>query len=236
MSSPSPLRAALLAARANLVPGIVLQIFAGAIVAAYYLHPGSRAALESLAEFRGEVGLPFAIVSTGLFGAVIPFAILALNASTRHRYSLGQMAALTGFWAYKGVEISLFYAIQARIFGEGQDALTIVAKTVVDQFIYGPMLATPLTWLVYAWTEHRFDTAALSRDLRRPRLYADRIFPLLVTSWVVWVPAVAIIYLLPTALQLPLQNIVCCFFTLLIIFMTKRGPAVPADATRAEKA
>ena len=222
MSSPSPLRAALQAARANLVPGLVLQTFAGAIVAAYYLHPASRAALEALAEFRGRVGMPFAIVSTALFGAVIPFAIVALTPSTRGRYTFGQMGGLTAFWAYKGVEISLFYAIQARLFGEGQDAFTIVIKTVVDQFIYGPLLATPLTWLAYAWAEHRFDTRALGQDLRRPRLYAERIFPLLVTSWVVWVPAVAIIYLLPTALQLPLQNIVCCFFTLLIIFMTRR--------------
>jgi hypothetical protein len=30
------------------------------------------------------------------------------------------------------------------------------------------------------------------------------------------VPAVAIIYLLPTPLQLPLQNIVLCFYTLVV--------------------
>jgi FtsH-binding integral membrane protein len=51
---------------------------------------------------------------------------------------------------------------------------------------------------------------------------------LLVATWGVWVPAVAVIYLLPTALQLPLQNVVLCFFTLLVIFMTRR----PADPTR----
>ena len=226
MSLPPPFRAALLAARANLAPGIVLQVFAAAIVAAYYLHPASRAALESLADFRERVGLPFAVVSTALFGAVIPFAILQLSAVTRNRYTLAQMTALVGFWAYKGVEISLFYAVQARVFGEGQEVFTIVAKTFVDQFVYGPTLATPLTWLVYAWVEHRFDTRALVADLRAPGLYRDRIFPLLVTSWSVWLPAVVIIYLLPTALQLPLQNIICCFFTLLIIFMTRR-PASP---------
>ncbi len=227
MSPPPPLRAALLAARANLAPGIVLQVFAAAIVAAYYLHPASRAALEGLADFRGRVGMPFAVVSTALFGAVIPFAILRLSAATRNRYALAQMAALVGFWAYKGVEISLFYAVQARVFGEGQGFFTIAAKTVVDQFVYGPTLATPLTWLVYAWVEHRFDTRALAADLRAPGLYRERIFPLLVTSWSVWLPTVVIIYLLPTALQLPLQNIVCCFFTLLIIFMTRRPAAAP---------
>lgn len=222
MPAPSPFRAALLAARANLAPGLVLQGFAAAIVAGYYLAPPVRAALERLADFRGEIGLPFAVVSTAVFGALIPFAILRLGTATRNRYTLAQMSALVAFWAYKGVEISLFYALQARVFGEEQTVFTIVAKTFVDQFVYGPTLAAPLTWMVYAWVELRFDTRALIADLRAPGLYRDRIFPLLVTSWSVWLPTVVIIYLLPTALQLPLQNIVCCFFTLLIIFMTRR--------------
>jgi hypothetical protein len=231
MPAPSPLRAALLAARANLAPGLVLQGFAAAIVAGYYLAPPVRSALERLAAFRTEVGLPFAVVSTAVFGAIIPFAILRLSAATRSRYTLGQMSALVAFWAYKGVEVALFYALQARLFGEGQGAGAIVAKTLVDQFIYGPILATPLTWLVYAWVEHGFDTRALIADLRAPGLYRTRIFPLLVTSWSVWLPTVVIIYLLPTALQLPLQNIVCCFFTLLVIFMTRRPAGSPAAAT-----
>ena len=218
----SPLRASLLAARANLAPGLVLQAVAGAVVAGYYLHGPTRAALESLAAFRTEVGLPFALVSTSLFGAVIPFAVLRLSEATRARYTLGQMAALTLFWAYKGLEVSLFYALQARLFGEGRSVSVIVTKTAVDQFVYGPLLAAPLTWLVYAWVELRFDSRALLAELRRPGLYARSILPLLVTSWSVWVPAVVIIYLLPTALQLPLQNIVCCFFTLLVIYLTRR--------------
>jgi hypothetical protein len=218
----SPLRLSLLAARANFVPGLVLQGIAAAVVAAYYLHAPAKAALERLAVFRTEVGLPFALVSTGFFGAVLPFLVLSLGKTTRDRYDLRQMAVLTGFWAYKGLEISLFYALQARLFGEGQSVGVILTKTVVDQFVYGPLLATPLTWLVYAWVEFRFDTTALVAELRRPGLYVRSILPLLVASWGVWVPTVVIIYLLPTALQLPLQNIVCCFFTLIIIFMTRR--------------
>ncbi len=182
MPAPSPLRAALLAARANLAPGLCLQGLAAAVVAAYYLHPGSRAALESLAAFRGRIGPPFAVVSTAIFGAVIPFAILRLSAATRSRYSAGQMAALVAFWGYKGLEVSVFYALQARVFGEGQNAATIILKTLADQFIYGPTLAAPLTWLVYAWVEHRFDFRALAADLRAPGLYRERILPLLVTS------------------------------------------------------
>ncbi len=205
----------------------MLQLFAAALVAAYYLHAPTQAALERIAEFRGEVGPSFAIVSTAIFGAIIPWIVLQLRPATRGRYNGPQFAALLVFWAYKGLEVSIFYALQARWFGEGTDFVTIATKTFNDQFVYCPLLAVPCTWLVYGWVEHRFNFAPVAAEFRRPGWYGRCCLPLLVATWGVWVPAVAIIYLLPTALQLPMQNIVLCFFTLLVIFMSKR----PAPAT-----
>jgi len=228
-SAPSSLlRASLRAARANLVPGLVLQCFAAGLVAAYYFHPAARAALESLARFRLQAGLPFDLVTTAFFGALLPFAVLRLQAATRHRYNGLQVLALTSYWAYKGGEVSLFYRVQAIMFGEGSDFSTIVLKTTFDQFIYCPLFAVPVTWLVYTWAEHRFDSRVIRSEWRRPGWYGRCVLPLLVATWSVWVPAVAIIYLLPTALQLPLQNVVLCFFTLMVIFLTKRSPDTPS--------
>lgn len=232
--SSVPLRTAWCAARANFVPGLLLQAFAGALVACYLLHPPTRAALESLAAFRSRIGWPFAVVSTALFGAVLPFLVLHLNPATRPRYRLPQRLVLTLFWGYKGLEISAFYALQAWWFGEGQSVGVILAKTMVDQFIYGPLIAIPGTWLVYTWVQVNFDRQALWAELQRPQLYRQAMLPLLIAGWSVWLPAVAIIYVLPTALQLPLQNIVCCFFTLLIVFITRStGPASDPAATGA---
>ena len=223
----SPFRQSLHAARANLGPGLVLQAFATALVAAYYLHAPSRAALEKLAAFRVETGMPFALVSTAIFGALIPFAVLCLTDAGRRRYGFSQMTALVVYWAYKGFEVSVFYAWQARWFGEGKGVATIVLKTFNDQFVYCPLFAAPVTWLVYNWVENGFSAAPLAAEWRRPGWYARCVLPLLVTTWVVWVPAVAVIYILPTALQLPLQNVVLCFFTLLVIFMTRRPAPQP---------
>ena len=215
------------AARANLAPGLALQFFAAALVAAYYLHAPSRAALERLAAFRTEVGLPFALISTAIFGALIPFAVLRITEPGQRRYGFAQMAALVAFWAYKGFEVSYFYAWQARWFGEGTDFATIVLKTCNDQFIYCSLFAAPCTWVIYTWVEHGFSGAHLAAECRKPGWYLRCVMPLLVATWGVWVPAVAIIYLLPTALQLPLQNVVLCFFTLLVIFMTRRPTPTP---------
>jgi hypothetical protein len=49
----------------------------------------------------------------------------------------------------------------------------------------------------------------------------------------VWVPAVAIIFQLPTSLQLPLQNLVCCFYTLMVTFLTRPAAAEAKSITPA---
>jgi hypothetical protein len=81
----------------------------------------------------------------------------------------------------------------------------------------------PLTTLVYAGVESHFAGAALAADVRVPGWYRRRVLPLLIGNIGVWVPAVAIIYLLPTPLQLPLQNIVLCFYTLVVAHQVRGG-------------
>jgi len=44
----------------------------------------------------------------------------------------------------------------------------------------------------------------------------DRSLVVMVSIWAVWLPAVVIIYSFPSPLQLPLFNIVLCFWCLLL--------------------
>lgn len=232
-TAPDPAwRRGLDGARANLVPGVFLQIFALGLLAAYYWHAPSRVVLEHLAALRVECGVPFDLISTALFGAIIPCLVLALRPATRHRYNLKQVAAISAYWAYRGVEISFFYQLQARLFGTGQDATTIILKTLVDEYLYCPVIAVPITWAAYTWIEHHFDTAHLIREFRRPGFYARCVLPILIANWIIWTPAVAVVYLLPTALQLPMQNIVLCFFTLLLATITRHPAQNSADGQR----
>jgi hypothetical protein len=230
--TPSPLRISLRAARANLAPGLALQTFAGALVAAYFWHEPTRAALDALAVFRERVGLPFALVSTALFGGLLPALVIRSAIATQGpRHDWRQISAQTLFWAYKGWEVSFFYGLLARFVGEGRDFATIATKTFIDQCVYSPFFTVPCAWFFYRWVENRFVFAPVLAEFRRPGWYG-RLMPLLVAGWGVWVPAVAIIFQLPTSLQLPLQNLVCCFYTLLVLFLTRPAEPTPTPAGR----
>jgi hypothetical protein len=216
----APWAAGLRGARANLVPGLILQFFALALVLAYYHHEPTRELCGRLGAFRTQKGFVYSLFATSFFGGLLPCLYMKLNPATRSRYNLKQNLLLIIFWAYKGVEVDLWYRLLVRVVGAGTDARTVIIKMVLDQFVVCPLFFVPVTVIVYTWCETHFNTAFVIDDLHKPGWYRRRIPPLLISNLGVWTPTVCIIYSLPSALQIPLFNIVLCFFTLLIAHVT----------------
>ena len=217
----APWSVGLRGARANLVPGLILQLFALALVLAYYYHAPTREWCGRLAAFRTEQGFIYSLVSTSFFGGMLPCLYLKLSPATRDRYNSKQNLLLILFWAYKGVEVDFWYRLLVRFVGSGTDVGTIVIKMILDQFVTCPLFFVPVTVLVYGWCESRFNTAAVIADFRTPGWYLRSVMPMLISNLGVWTPTVCIIYSLPSALQIPLFNIVLCFFTLLLAHITR---------------
>lgn len=226
-----PWRSGLRSARANLLPGLVLQAAALALVLAYYRHEPARLAISEIASARERIGVAFSMISTGFFGGLLPVIYLRSRAATRSHCSMAQGAVFTAFWTYKGLEVDAFYRLLARFVGEGNDLGTIAVKTVIDQFVYCPLLAVPLTVVVYEWALSGFNAAGVMADMRASGWLRRRVLPVLISNVGVWLPTACIIYSLPTPLQLPLQNLVLCFFTLLVATQTRRA----GDAARAPR-
>ena len=64
------------AAKANIVPGIILQTFALSLVLGYYYVPAINTFFEQISEIKKQYGYTFSAISTGFFGGVLPFFIL----------------------------------------------------------------------------------------------------------------------------------------------------------------
>jgi len=219
----APWRSGIAGARANIVPGLVLQAVALALVAGYYYSPQVHELLGALSSVRERAGAPFAVVSTALCGGVFPFLYLRFSGGEEPGcgYSWAQGAALTAFWAYKGLEVDIWYRIQSHVVGGGHDPGTIATKVFLDQLVYCPAFAVPITAAVYQWVDSRFDGGALAADVRAGRWYGRKVLAVLISNLGVWLPTVAIIYALPLPLQLPLQNLILCFYTLVVAHQTR---------------
>lgn len=229
--SSNPFKRGLEAARANILPGIVLQAIALSILLAYYFAPASHVVFDAISDLKQTYGYAFSIVSTGLFGGAIPLLVARLSPSVRGTAQVAwrHLPYLTMFWAIKGIEIDLLYRVQSELFGADPSISGVAIKTLLDQYVYCVIWALPTSVIAYQFKEHGYSLNRL-----RPHLspggrglrgwYREHVLPVLVSNWGVWTPAVIVIYCLPEPLQLPIQNVILCLWAVLILWLTKHDP------------
>ncbi len=206
--------------KANLVPGLVLQSFALIIAVCYFHVEEARIAFETIGLLKERHGFLFSAISTALFGGLVPFLVLLFSRRIPAGSAGRELAFYIGFWIWKGVEVDALYRGQAVVFGDTSEPTVILVKTIVDQFLYNPLWAGPTQMICFLWKDCGFSVKETLAQLR-VRPFGQRTLTVLLSTWVVWVPAVAVIYALPGLLQLPLFNLVLCFWCLLLSFVSR---------------
>ncbi len=209
-------------AKSNLLPGSILWVAGIVLVVLYYQVDAVADTLDHVGDFKLKFSPWFAIVSTALFGSLIPWILQALFSKGTSKQSFHQVPLLLVLWGIQGWEIDWLYRIQAMLFGTGIDVTTIVQKTLVDQFVWVPFLGVPQLVLAYLFIENKCSLSACRRALQR-KPFLQRAIPLIIATWIVWIPSVSLIYLFPLALQLPLMNVILALWCLILTFFAKNA-------------
>lgn len=203
----------------NLVPGAILQLFAIIVVVSYYYWQASHEIFNVISVLKLSYGWKFSLVSTAIFGGLIPYIYLS-SFKLIYNNSWKVFVFYIIFWAYKGVEVDIFYTLQNTWFGQQNNFTTILLKTSVDQFIYSAFWAIPTLMICVLWVDSGFNILLTKKGINK-KLFFIKIPTVIISNWLVWLPAVSIIYTMPETLQLPLFNLVLCFFVILIASLTK---------------
>lgn len=206
---------------ANLRPGMVLWAALALLMVAYVWSPAVQSGLAHWGTFKQAWGYPFSFVSYAVFAVLVPeilgYAVLKQPLSKTIWTDMGY--AMLVFGAL-GVSVDFLYGVQVTLFGERQDAATVVKKMLVDQFGYAPF-ANFVVVALLAWREGGFRTRAL-RNVLTLDYIVRHYLPVLVAVWCIWVPGVLVIYFMPTALQFPVASLILSFWILIFKFMRKR--------------
>ena len=208
----------------NVLPGLALQAFALVLLLAYYLASGARPAFDTVAGWKVRYGWGYSAAATAIFGGLIPYLYLLASGRIAQARRRAEFWFYLLFWGYRGLEVDLLYRLQAFLFGDKLQLAVIAPKVLVDQLIYNPFIAAPVQVVFFLWKERGFSFRATRPDLNFGYL-ATAVAAVLFSSWMVWLPAVSIIYSLPLALQIPLFNLVLCFWVLLLTFVAQRSAA-----------
>jgi hypothetical protein len=208
-----------------LLPGLALQAVALALVLAYYFLPAAAGAFARLAAWQTAGGFSFSAASTALCGGLLPFLFLRLHPDTRSTHPWPHLGFFLLFWAWKGAEVDLWYRCLGALYGNGHDTGTVIRKVLTDQFLFNPLYASPVGNLCFAWKAAGFRWAPVWADIRTGRWYARSVMPVLLAVWFLWIPVTACVYALPAPLQIPLFNVVLCFWSMLFAHITNRPQA-----------
>ena len=223
---------AMAAAKANLVPAAFLWATAIAIIVLYSFVPSVKEALDKLADFKSRHSYTFAGISTPIFAVLLPLSIQRLarmlGPKSIEPEPLLNVPLLVGFWAYRGAEINALYDLQAWAWGEGNAWWQLTLKVLIDQGGYVMCWAIPTMIVLFVFKDYGYSICRARAELGR-HWFRNRCVPMFFVNWMVWLPAVVVIYSLPVGLQLPVMNINVCLFMLLVMFATKK-PGEPMAA------
>jgi len=217
----APWRAGVRAARANVLPGLVVQGVMLGLLLGYYFSPAARGMLEQLAELKTEWGFYYAGSASLLAGAVLPelLRIGVFQGMRASRKNVRSLLFTLPFWCVMGVMVDLLYRGQAVWFSSGISFPVVSVKVVVDQFVYSPFVSAPLTVWFYEW-KNRGRPPPLGRFFSL-RYYREEILPVVMAIWGVWLPIVTILYCLPEALQIPLFALALTLWVMLYTWMSE---------------
>lgn len=219
----APWLAGMRAARANLGPGLMVQALMLGLVLAYYFHPPMRDWLNGLAEIKRRWSYGYSAIASIGAGALVPelLRIFVFQKGKFHRSNLSNLVFTIPLWCAMGVIVDFFYRCQAGWFGTEVSLAVVTQKVLVDQFLYNPLFAAPVTSWLYDWKNRGFPRTGLGGYFSAA-YYRDTVVPTLFATWGVWIPIVAILYSLPSLLQIPLFALALSLWVMLYTWMSEQ--------------
>ena len=206
--------------KANLIPGLFLQGFAISLVVLYYNVESVKGFCNGIADLKTDYGYFFSGVSTAIFGGLLPALFMIYRGNIKKGFWLTHSIFFCLFWFYKGMEVDFLYRMQALMFGADNAVSTIIKKVAFDQFVYNFFYACASITLCYMWKDNGFSFYKTKNKINK-ETFTVTLPSVIVSTWIVWIPTTAVVYSLPPALQVPLFNIVLCFFVLIVATLTE---------------
>lgn len=215
--------AGLRAARANVVPGLMVQAAMLTVLLAYRYYPPTTVWLDELARLKARWGFGYSAVAAVIAGALLPELLRILV------FQKGKVTEVNGrnliytipFWGVMAITVDVLYRVQGIWFGTEATFSVVAKKVIFDQFIYSPLISGPLTVWYYDF-KNRGRNACPPREFLTWAHYREAVLPVMFATWGVWIPVVSILYSLPQLLQIPMYILALTLWVMIYTWMSEQ--------------
>ena len=210
------------AIRVNMVPMMALWAFAAALVVGYFCVPQVQSWFAPFQRWQMDYGWKAAFLSRLFFCGVVPCAFLMSLKKIRPRKPILTACAQALWCGLWGVAGDFFFRLQDAVFGGGPEAMTLICKTAVDQFVWTVLVIAPTHSAFFFWVGRDL---SIKRTIEEwPSAVIVRFYlPNLIANWVVWIPAQCAVYAFPLLLQVHLAGLVGSFWMLVSLHLGARN-------------
>jgi hypothetical protein len=204
------------------------QFMSFCLVIAYYQSNWLRAGFLQIAEWKHNSGLLFVILTTIASGLLLPDFFKRLFLPSTRSLSPREWLHQLILWAVIGLLVDHFYQFQAHFIGQEANALNVLAKILLDQFVFAPFIILPFIVIWFALDEATYRPKIWLQSLN-VRMICRRVAPIWCTSLCYWPLMLVAIYALPSDLQFPLFLLVNAAYSVLMIYIAKKPQSLSKD-------
>lgn len=207
------------ALRSNIKPGLLLWLLMILFGLGYFISPAFRAELDWVGQIKIKTGYWYTLAAYILFAAILPeiLKIVTLQKGKITKENWSQVWFSAAVFGFFGIVTDVFYQLQGIWFGNETGIRTALIKMVIDQSLYTPV-ANVLIMLLFLWKIKSF-RANFLKGLTFNYILQERLLPVLVVTWLIWIPGGILVYSMPAELQLPIASLILCFWSLIISFV-----------------
>lgn len=223
MRLSEPVRIGVESAKANVVPTVVLWVFAFCLVLAYYFIPNASACFERVRGWQEAFGWKAVVVSRILFDGLIPGVFLLAVKEIRPHRPFATIFAQMVFGCVFGLFCDAFFRMQSAWFGSGTEISTLVIKALVDQFVWTVLIIAPVNAVFFFWVARDFSFWRIRREWPKQGFVLELVLPNLIPNWFVGIPAIFATYAFPLDLQIHINGLVSAFWMLMCLQIGRRS-------------
>ncbi|MDX2065498.1 MAG: hypothetical protein SFX74_07145 [Fimbriimonadaceae bacterium] len=195
----------------------------------YYQFGIIQRLIDALTAAKVAGGIAGAALANIIASLLIPeLAKLASGMPTVERRDLPFLAVLFGII---GIAVDLLYAALAKAFGTSVDVATVLKKMMIDMFMFTPLVSMPLSVIGFALHGDRYEWRRTRARFHSGEL-AERYISLTLTAWCFWIPAVCVVYAMPSTVQFMVAMFAEAGWALLLVHLSKAVRTEPVEVPK----